>query len=195
MVSITRLCNKGLLLNEGVMKTHGGLAKVINAYNSLLEIHFSGKDMLSNRILGNDNFQIKAISLDKTDTLYTRDSVPFTLSFINKMDNINSLDITIHFTDESGNKIFVAGTNPDKVIIDPSPGEKTIKIEIPKGILHYGTYSIERLIFLINKSTGAYEASDVLRFHINPKIEPQFGWSGPKEGIVRPELNWEIIKQ
>jgi lipopolysaccharide transport system ATP-binding protein len=62
---------------------------------------------------------------------------------------------------------------------------------IPKNLMHEGNYTINRLLFIENKGAILYEYGPTVSFEILRKTN-YYGWQGSKEGIVRPNLNWDL---
>jgi len=195
MGAVKNLCNKGVLLKNGMVETSGGISEVIDYYlNNYIEEVSSQNWTLENAPGANG---VKLLSAEivnkKDDSAFAKgESVIFEFLYYKETEEQYQSDITFHLVDEMDNLVFVGST---AYVVDTDErytgkGYYKATVKIPENLLNEGNYRISRLLFVKDRGTILYERSNVLSFEVNPAIINALGWQGRKEGIVSPNLEW-----
>ena len=124
-------------------------------------------------------------------TLFQGQGLRFEFEFLYTGADKTNLNVTIHLTDEYGNLVFVGGSGN----LPPQHfGYGVIKAacEVPADIMHHGFYTISKLLLVRNRGSVVLAVPNAVSFEIVPKPHNPFGWMGRKEGVVKPNLNWQL---
>ena len=182
MASIKNLCDRAILLENGMVSFDGSVDKAIELYKSQnnkdLSKEFKFSKKFSNAYIQIDNFKISPIK----GTLITISSgLEFTFSFKN-LKKITNVDVTYELANMEDLVIFHTGK-----VIEETTQQKTenifVKTQIPNLNLNSGNYKL-KLIFGQNQSKLLLSTDYFLEFEVqnealgsNAKVLP---------GIVRP---------
>lgn len=196
MNAVKNLCSKGVLLKNGMVETSGKIGEVINYYlNNFIKTEFS-KEWPLEEAPGDNGvklLQAKILNAPIDGKSYVvGDEVVFEFLYYKKNKEEYQCDVTIHFTDEYDNLVFVSSTASIEDTDSRYTGEGYYKIRatIPANLLNEGSYRISRLLFVRNRGFIDFEIRDILSFEVEPPVLNSFGWKGEKEGIVKPKLEW-----
>lgn len=199
MAAVKNLCTTGVLLKNGMVETSGPISNVINYYlNNFIKTELSREWSMDDAPTSNGVKLLYAKILNPPDNengFIAGDEVTFEFLYYRQTEIEYQCDITIHFTDEYDNLVFVSST---AVIEDidsryTGKGYYKIRVTIPPDLLNEGSYKISRLLFVRNRGSVDHEVKDILSFEVNPPMTNSFGWKGGKEGIVKPRLDWSYL--
>lgn len=190
MTAVKELCNKGILLNQGMLEYQGDMLSTIIEYQkssaTASSYRYNGN---INEALGNENIRIKEFSVTPIhgDLLDIDSGVHVKLVFENYRPNIN-LDATFELKNYEELIIFHVG----KLITkdnDSKVGEHIVEFDIETGLLNAGNYYFKlyfgkdqtELLFGIDNFVG-FEVENVKvgsKLHIYP-------------GIIRPHFDYKV---
>lgn len=196
MGAVKNLCTRGVLLKNGTVETSGKINDVINYYlNNFIKTEVSREWTMENAPSGNGVKLLQARILNAPVTgraFEVGDEVVFEFLYYKESKEEYQCDITVHFTDEYDNLVFVGSTMFIEDTDSRYTGEGYYKITmtIPANLLNEGSYRISRLLFVRNRGFIDFEIRDILSFEVEPPVLNSFGWAGGKEGIVKPQLKW-----
>lgn len=196
MGAVKKLCTKGVLLKNGMVETSGSISNVINYYlNNFIKTELSREWSIDNAPYGNGVKLLHAKILNQplnNTTFMAGDKVTFEFLYYKETNVEYQCDVTMHFSDEYDNLVFVSSTAAieDTDSRYTGKGYYKMQVSIPDGLLNEGSYKISRLLFVRNKGFIDLEVKDILSFEVSPPLTNSFGWKGEKEGIVKPRLNW-----
>ncbi|RYD59423.1 MAG: ABC transporter ATP-binding protein [Sphingobacteriales bacterium] len=194
MTAVQSLCTRAVWLQDGGIAAAGPVTTVVNDYLRLFSTSNLKQSWAINAAPGNDEAKLLSATIHKhedRETFQPGEAVEMEFQFLNIGINRQArYDITFHLIDEMSNTVFV-GTTVFENIEEQINGVFKAKVKIPEHILHEGTYTVGRLIFLRNKGRVVYEHKDVLSFEIINTAQ-DLGRIGKKEGIIKPRLNWQI---
>jgi lipopolysaccharide transport system ATP-binding protein len=197
MEAIQNLCSKSILLQNGKMLSKGFTPDVVHQY-----INQDGSNQLLvewtdiNNAPGNEKIKIlKAeVMTDDRNNKYVLSNKPFALEFhfLNMMPGENNLDITYHLYNEMGVLVYVGSTgfNTEKYF---ESGIIKGTCYVPSNLLNEGIYTIKRLLIVKDNGTIIYEHNNILVFEVINPATDRLGWYGEKEGVIKPNLDWEYI--
>ena len=190
MAAVKSLCNRGIVIDEGIITFDGDINDAINSY-TLNNIENTETTKIFN--LEKGNIKLLKIDLSRQEIVSGQD---FQINFVfQKSDHSKfDCDVTFHLTDIFGNLVFVGSTGKSRSSFFMNNETLNINCQIPKNLMNEGFYTINRLLFVKNKGTVLFELKDCFSFNILPK-KRSFGYINEKEeGIVDPRLNWQIEK-
>lgn len=197
MSAMTGLCNKGLLLQKGMLSHSGSIQASILQYlhqytKTTRKVTYSLENAPEENDIKFIFAEVRQItSMRETEHFEIGDAVELEFIFQNKRRQHRALDITYHLYDELGNLVFVGSTCfNNKTSRNYTEGEMKFVCRIPSGLMNEGSYNIQRLLIVQDRGTIIFSQKDVLQFEIIPKQEENWGWMGNKEGIVFPTLEW-----
>lgn len=196
MGAVKSLCDKGVLLKDGMVETSGDINTVINYYlNNFIQAEYRKEWSMSDAPSANGVKLLKAEVVNcpqNQQSFVIGDEVIFEFLYYRETEELYQVDVTIHFVDEYDNVVFATSTASIEDTDSRYTGKGYYKIRagIPAYILNEGSYRISRLLFVRNRGYIDLEVNDVLSIEVEPKILNSFGWKGEKEGIIKPRLNW-----
>ena len=191
MASVTNLCNKGLVLENGKITFNGTANDAVDFYlsNNTNELS-SHRKWEINEAPGNDKVKITEIKIaDKTgkDIFHIDSQLNLSYTLHCNVENA-TLDTTIRVKNSqetiifSDGKIFANDKNSKK-------GTYNVSVDFPSKILNSDIYSID-LIVGENRRYGLLNEQNIITFEV------LFGGNidndRRKAGILYQELNWNI---
>jgi len=188
MASIKNLCNRAILLENGMVSFDGSVDKAIELYKSQnnkdLKKDFDFSTKCVNEYIKLDNFKILPI---KGNLISINSGIEFSFVFKN-LKKVLNIDITYEISNMEDLVIFHTG----KVIEETTQQETEtifVKTQIPNLNLNSGNYKL-KLIFGQNQSKLLLSTDYFLEFEVqnealgsNAKVLP---------GIVRPDIKSSI---
>lgn len=196
MTAVRRLCQTGVLLKDGMIETSGHIDYVINCYlNNAIKTEEKREWTIETAPSSNGVKLLSAKILNQPlngANYITGDSLIFEFLYYKETEEEYQCDVTIHLSDEYNNLVFVSSTASMEDTDSRYTGKGYYKVTatIPENILNEGNFRISRLLFVRNRGFIDLEVKDILSFEVNRPIMKSFGWSGNKEGIVKPRLTW-----
>jgi lipopolysaccharide transport system ATP-binding protein len=196
MEALQNLCDKAILLKEGKVVSQGTAIETVSNYlkNFVKEDKCLIWDLKNAK--GNDIIKWLKISVGVIDNVnntpfYTNDELVFEFEFQLNSIQFKNFDITYHLVDERGILVYVgsSGFNYDFSV---KIGLNKIVAKIPPNILNYGTYTITKLLAVIDKGSVLHHIVDTISFELLPEPkESSYGWMGAKEGVIYlPKTEW-----
>lgn len=194
MASVKSLCTSGMVLKDGEIQFLGNIDKAVNEYlkqfsEDKREVLYKLGEYPGTNIAQFTYANIKAGKKSKL-IFEESDQLVLEFEFYIKESLDYQLGMTFHLYDELGSLVFVGSScNENRKV---SKGKYREKAIIPENIMNEGVYTISRLLLVKDKGSVVAKADNVLQFELLPKNNG-YGWSGKKEGVVKPKLNWERI--
>jgi len=188
MASIKNLCDRAILLENGMVTFDGSVDKAIELYKSQnskdLKKEFKFSNKFSNEYIQIDKFKISPM---KGNFISISSGIEFSFSFKNKQRILN-VDITYEISNMEDLVIFHSGQ-----VIEETTKNKTeelqVKTQIPHLNLNAGNYKL-KVVFGQNQSKLLLTTDYFLEFEVqnealgaNSKVLP---------GIVRPNIKNSI---
>lgn len=196
MKAVADLCERGIMLQNGEIVANESVAETIRFYQGAIQNSVKTRnEFYGKNISRNDSIVVNSIILksdNELDYFTTHDDLIVETIFELLLPN-TQIDVTIHLEDEQGNFLFMSSTGFKNNLNFPEGKLKAI-CKIPKNLLHSGIYSISRLLFVKDKATILHELNNPIVFELEEPIEKGVGWKGKKEGLFKPDLEWEIEK-
>jgi len=199
LAAVTNLCNRGIVLDKGSMVFSGN---TIDAVNKYCEDNRNQNDSLNDVASLKKN--IKFISGRACDFKNkTLNSVNIEDDFFIEMEFMVGEDVkgipvpNFHFKTVDGIYAFVVNA-PDMTKLEPGIYKAACKV--PGNLLNEGTYVIGLAVTEYLKTSHRvlfYEQNYLTLTVIDDlfKSKMRYGFGKAIPGIVRPQLNWKIIKR
>ena len=191
MNAVQTLCNKGIVLKNGCMRSNGSIEEAVSSYlaeysNQQLSLVANGQPEFENELV-----RLLSAQLLNLEALSTEDDIRLQFRFEYKRDDEPVLDVTYHLYDELNTLVFVGSS---AYTLQERPAKKILTFEsiIPKQLLHEGNYRIARFFIVRDRGYVLLELNDVLAFDILPAPINSLGWMGKKQGVVKPNLKWTV---
>lgn len=187
MAAVKQLCNKGMVLKNGMRVFEGTETEAVNFYqnNHQANDHFY-HDGAIETAPGNDNIRILEFAVKPLtgEIVSILSGFQFELRFMNYRENIN-LDVTFELRTVDEIVVFHQGTivSSNK---DSKRGVYTVKGQLPAHLLNAGVYTF-RLMFGENLRHALFGISDLIQFEIQYESLVASNYS-VKPGIIRPAI-------
>jgi lipopolysaccharide transport system ATP-binding protein len=204
--SISSLCDKGLLLEEGKLEAMGDISDVVSKY---ISHHESSNDELvwtQNSAPGDNTIRLKSVKI----TLDGKSckNIPINMDFKIEISYWNLVEkspimVGLHLLDRNGYTVFESGNVKSAILnIDKWAGAEypiglfLTTCVIPKNFLNDGIYYVS-ILLLTNTSRLHTKLDEILSFSIFDTGEMRKEYAGEWKGVIRPKLDWrtEFIKE
>ena len=195
MLAVQAFCTRAILLKEGRQIDDGKPQDIVSEYLKQYTTTTGNAYYEPEHAPGNEEaslLSVEILPMSDGDTIMTRDPYKLRFKFFRKGDEPVHLGVTFHLMDEMGTLVFVGTSINERVDEKFGRGIITAECEIPKDLMHEGTYTLSRLLLVKNMGTILYEQKDALSFEVAHKPMYAFGWMGGKEGAVNPRLDWQV---
>ncbi len=187
MTMVRSLCEKAVLLRDGMIEDSGNVNDVINAYLSIdrkevLEQAWAEPDQAP----GNNELRFKKVSLapeyrDDSNRIMIDTAIKIDLEFW--MMRAGYVNVSMYLRQLSGEIIF-ASASPRMEI---PPGIAGFSCRIPGDLLNDGIYTIT--VIVVENARHLFTMEDAATFEVHDL--PRKGhWFGKWPGAVRPRLTW-----
>lgn len=198
MEAVQSLCNRGMLMEHGkiigITSAREAVNQYIKQFLSTQTKHVWEKSerpgtahLKWNRIL--------VRSQEKSaPPFYTHDDIY--LEFEIEIQDLphKDLGITYHLIDERGILVYVGSSLFSMDFKKQNNGTIHFTSKIPGNILNYGSYTIQRLLVVVDKAYVHFELREIITFELLPSpLNQRSGWMGNKEGVLfLPQVTWQI---
>jgi lipopolysaccharide transport system ATP-binding protein len=199
MASVTRLCKRAILLDDGCAVSDGVSHEVVSVYLR------SGLGTSAQRqwddvetAPGNDVVRLRSVRVrtesgEVTDTVDIRRPVGIDVEFeVLKPGRV--LVPNLHCFNEEGVYLFVAGDHDPEWQRRPRPSGRFISTAwIPGNFLSEGTLVVGAAISTMDPVTVHFYERDAVAFHVADSLDGDSArgdFAGPLPGVVRPLLKW-----
>lgn len=198
MAAVQSLCNKGVVLANGMIQFSGNISQSVTQYlkqytNELVEINYDIDKAPGTDFAKFIHASVKSTIENEVKVIYEGDAIEMQFEFLILEEGFHQLAMTFHLYDEMGVFVFVGSSGSEGRIIEK--GLYREKVTIPSNLIQEGTYSISKLLLVLNKGTVVCNIKNSLQFEVMPKKDEVLGWKGQKEGVVKPKLDWNLIQK
>jgi lipopolysaccharide transport system ATP-binding protein len=197
MAMISNLCQRGMMLDEGKLEFYGQVSDAVTKYyqatnrrDAVHESEFKGgtAELLGAGLLG--------LSNSSDITIHDELTVRMRYRITKQIDG--KCVPNFHFFVSDGSYAFVDSA---KDITSMPPGVYCADCKIPPDFLNEGAYFVGVALTTYFES-GSWEIEffdkNALTFNvIDPMDEHsnRYDYAGPIPGVVRPRLNWSVVKE
>lgn len=162
LTSIAYLCNEGIYLEQGMVKTTGEILKVINEYKNPKSEKLKTKNL---NLPNNDYFKFVSISIENStdNTIACGSELAFSLKYGLKKPIIDAI-FRIEFKNFSNQILFVCNNKLTGDIFLNLKGSGNIICSIPKIGLNTGNYIID--LYIEDSNTVIFSSQNIIQFQI-----------------------------
>jgi lipopolysaccharide transport system ATP-binding protein len=190
MAAVKSLCNKGVLLENGRIKTIGSVDDAITRY-------FKSDNHLANFINYKETHQNEWFKLNEIQIYSKSDDSKVDLDEYDELILKTNIDVLkenehIKYTyviKSSFSEPLFTFTHKDIIL---EKGNNIILCHLPKGFLNIGEYFIDLYIIYKSKDT-LYNSNDIFSFKIVEGNRPIGSWMGREPGFIKPNFEWKKI--
>jgi lipopolysaccharide transport system ATP-binding protein len=190
MAAVKSLCNKGVLLENGRIKTIGSVDDAITRY-------FKSDNHLANFINYKETHQNEWFKLNEIQIYSKSDDSKVDLDEYDELILKTNIDVLkenehIKYTyviKSSFSEPLFTFTHKDIIL---EKGNNIILCHLPKGFLNIGEYYIDLYIIYKSKDT-LYNSNDIFSFKIVEGNRPIGSWMGREPGFIKPNFEWKKI--
>ena len=199
MTTVTNLCNRCVLLEEGKVQAIDDPIAIADLYFS------SGQSNVGASL----NFPSDSVRPgDDVAKLCSARLVNNSLAVVDNFDRGEQVGVEMTFEVlKDGHRLFpnfhvflqdqyafVGSPHQDNVL---SPGVYRSTMWIPQYFLNNGLFVIGLGLTSKNPLNVHFYAQDALRFHVldDPQHPNRNGYTGAIPGVVRPDLNWTLVRE
>ena len=190
MASVRTLCDRAILLENGLIKMEGDSKDVISSYLSSDQKNIDK----SNSKIGFENeiFKLESISV-KNDNSLEATIVEDEEIQINTIIKIKSQEpsryhITYHLHNEFGEPMFSFSHSRKKIVL--REGTNTLACYFPKSFLQPGEYYLSFLV-VEDRKRPVFIQKDIISFTVVNASRDIGVYMGREPGYIRPDIEWK----
>lgn len=193
MAAVETLCTRVISMKNGTLCGNGNPTKVISEY---LQSSSSSERVISfdsiEKAKGNNNIRVlyaaieNASSENKNDIIDVTSEIDFRVKFVNQT-NKKRISIGFDLMTIKGDVVFGSGTKINSTINEITE----IACRIPSNFLNDDAYQIY-VYFHTDEMSGLFYDEEFLSFEVKD-VKRESGYLGKVNGMVRPQLEWDII--
>jgi lipopolysaccharide transport system ATP-binding protein len=208
MPTISSLCNKSILLDQGMVNFIGNTSEGIMAYYSSGNSSPTNKDYTADKIKPGDRWvQLSKASIQATQNnlspeININEEVQLEIEYeVLDASEIKVLFPNFHVYNAEGTCVFV--TSPKEMEVVKMGSFRTI-CSIPANFLNQGTYFVSVAISSFENGINVhFYEQNALSFNIKdsiyniptrPQLNGEAAYINDIPGVVRPLLKWQTIK-
>jgi lipopolysaccharide transport system ATP-binding protein len=196
MVAVQNLCNRGLLLENGIVKTDGTVWDATQTY-----LHSSGVQSADRQwpdrstAPGNDKVRLHAARIVPdmdvpVEAMTEASAFSIVFEYWSLQPDVR-LNLSMSVANEEDVCVFVSTT-----INEPAWDGKLFPVgryqsicRVPGNLLNSSTYRVS-ILFVQDTTTVLFREDAVIGFEIHDSAQDRGDWHGKWAGVVRPKLNW-----
>lgn len=200
--SITRLCERAILINGGMIRKDGPVAEVASAY-MLASLSASPDRVWADLATapGNDVARLRRVRVcdeagETTQVVEVRDPVTIEITY-DVLKPGYPLAPWCDFFNDSGACLFTSFDMPPGWRDRGGPiGQVVSAVHIPRNLLSEGTVLIGTGLYSSQHNQNVYHVKDTVAFQVTENLHFVDGtsargdWEGRIAGAVRPRLEW-----
>jgi lipopolysaccharide transport system ATP-binding protein len=199
MAAVTRLCERGLLIESGRVTLDSSAAEVVHNY-----VTAGGNESADRQwrdietAPGDDNVRLRAVrvineSMAPLKVVPANDICGLQLVY-DVLEEGQVLSPYITLVSETGLDLFsTVDSNPQADTVARTPGRYVSTVWVPAKLLAEGTYYVRVVMRSIKSQYRPFTERDVIAFTVVDQGGSEFGnswWEGRPGGVIRPQLNW-----
>lgn len=199
MASVTRLCQRVILLGEGTVLQDGSPHEVVGKYLGAETGTTAVREWPNlSKAPGNDVVRLCAVRVraedgQVTDAVDIRKPVGIEVEYqVLKPGPV--LVPNLHFYNEDGVYAFVASDSGPAWRGKPRPEGRYVSTAwVPGNLLSEGTLFVGAAVSTMNPVTVHFDERDAVAFQVVDSLDGDSArgdYAGPMPGVVRPLLNW-----
>ena len=197
MAMISNLCQRGMVLNEGMLEFYGPVSDAVMKYYQAT----NQRNAANAREFKSDTAELlgaELIGLSNFSDITIHDELTVRMRYRIKKQIDGKCVPNFHFFISDGSYAFVASA---KDVTSMSPGIYCADCKIPRQFLNEGAYFVGVAITTYPDGGSLrveFFDKNALTFNVVDPMDERsnrYGYAGPIPGVVRPQLDWSIAKE
>ncbi len=192
---INSLCRNVILLDKGSILDFGNARNMINKYVSVVKGN-NGFNDLEEENAGNDYCKLVSVRLVHKNEFWAgyldldnEIGVQFIFSIFKPVNGVANMNL---YTGDGTHILFSSEKEREDFY---QPGSYKATAWIPSRLLNAGIYSVSVYFTSLVPYKIHFEKREILNFEVFEDIKARnINYVGPIPGIIRPHLEWEVIK-
>ena len=196
MVAVQSLCNKGLLLKDGMIDSLGDASSVVQKYISKFsKQNFCIEWKNQQGAPGNNLVRLRKIWLEPNDIVedgMLKMETSFNIKVHLQTLELNDEDfgVTIQVINEENIVAFGSSTLEQDFSVNYNENKSYfISCEVPGNLLNSGFYFVN--VLFVRNANIMFRVDEAISFSL-AEPERKINWFGKRAGIFRPKLDWRI---
>ena len=190
MAAVRSLCNKGILLENGMLKSQGACENIVAQYLRGDSGELNHKIWNENVEVKKEGFELLEIGIRRRfcsydDVIRMDEDMELVIRYRLNM-GYDKFWITLHYKNDQGNTIFSSGAS-SQIEYKHETGEYEQTCIIPANTLNWGSYSINLMVFH-DSAIMLVNESDILTFTVANKATAIGSWMGKEPGDITPKF-------
>ncbi len=181
MTAVKSLCQKGLLLDKGVISSTGTIDEVVIKYTQTTDIE-RNKSWSWQDAPGTEAARLVGVTVSSADGNFFIDE-PLDILFKVRLNTVSDQPLSFSMVLISNGEVpvFNVGSTPVKI----NGQDLGAVCQIPAGLLNDDFYRV-RILLIENASRALFDLEDVISFKMEERSR-DFHWHGKWIGVVRPQ--------
>lgn len=192
MTAVKSLCNKGVILQNGMIKEIGDIDPIVSRY-------LKGDSNIENYkcwekpTIAKDSFELLEIGVRKKDGTFSDimrvdDELELVVRY-RLTRHFPQLHLTFHVKNESGEKLFSSSGGGRCIDFDHPVGEYEQVCRFPDNFFNWGSFAVD-LFVIINKREALLIEDDLITFTLANKEQALGTWMGRESGDITPKFDY-----
>ncbi len=193
MSAVKSLCNKGILLENGLVKCNENVDFAISTYLGGDSIARSSTKFFNDEY-NNSTFNLESISIKIKDnanfiSLSEDQSIELNAKIFFHTNDAKRYSLTYHLYNELGEAMFSFYNDNENHIL--KKGINSISCIFPENFFQSGNFSLA-LFIIEDKRTAIFSEKDILNFTIVESGREIGVYMGREPGYIKPQFDWKI---
>lgn len=193
MGSVKSLCNKGILLENGLTKFDGNVSTSIALYlggDNAISLNSKTYSYIKKEgVFKLNTISLKSKGYKNDDSLFENENIELLTDIDFEPLNSNKYHVTYHLYNDLGEALFSFHENSNNFI---KKGNNQILCTFPKNFFQSGNYSLALLIIEDNKQ-AVFSEKDIITFTIVDGARELGVYMGREPGYIRPQFEWKNL--
>lgn len=199
MAAVTRLCQRGILLDAGTVVADGPAAEVVSQYLSAGQGTTAIREWSESDAPGDSCVRLRSLRTVTDDTEGTasidiRKPVGLRMDF-DVLEDGQILFPQFMLSDEQAVRLFTTVDVESEWFERPRPrGSYSATVWVPGNLLTEGTFYVKASMRTPDRKRVPFNQLDAIAFYVVDNVEEgsaRSGWAGRMKGAIRPKLEWE----
>lgn len=194
MTAVRNLCQTGILLENGMVKSLGPIEDVIHQYLSDPVESCRATNWTKDEAPCMNGIRLLSASItNKEELLFAGDAIHLEFVFESEETHPAEYNVTFLVKDEMNNFLFEGSTAfSTRLVEKTSSGLYKAEAVIPSNLMNEGSYRIWRVFFVKDRVTLQFYYDNVLSFELKRRETDAFGYQGKKMGLMKPKIDWKM---
>ena len=193
MAAVKTLCNRGLVLEHGMVKYTGDATSSVGYYmqgssETNLVKHFN--DEYHNDYFQLHQLEVRNVEGTQDDVIDEYKAIQLVVTITVKKEAANK-KITFVMNNEEGITLFTSSHANFRHQQPLHEGLNEVSCTIPAGFLNIGSYYLS-MYYIENSKTTLFVEKDIMAIHVQQGERKLGGFMGKEPGFVKPIFDWVI---